>query len=54
MKTHRTSVGSTSENTSARNCSSFSATPVSTTTGCSPRMTIEFSATHTGAVPSPW
>jgi hypothetical protein len=41
-KIHRTSAGSTSENTSSSHCFRFAIVPVSTITGSAPRMTIEF------------
>lgn len=54
MNTQRMSSGSTRLKTSARYCSRFSEMPVSMITGSFARMTSEFSATETGAVPSPW
>ena len=44
MKTHRTSTGSTIENVLFNHSSRTSEQPVSTMTGCSPRMTREWAA----------
>ena len=42
MKTHRTSTGSTTENVLSSHSSRTSEQPVSTMTGCSPRITSEW------------